>query len=173
MAKWQANKEARQSAYSEKLKDPRWQKKRLEVLQRDEWRCQVCGDDTSTLHVHHLSYERGKDPWDYLSDLLMTLCAECHEYETDARPAQEELVLKMLRERGFMSDDLIDIGSAIFHLPMLYVPDVMASVLDFALSDKDQVREMTERYFVMLAERRREREARQAILTAQEGTTQE
>ena len=30
--------------YSEKLKDPRWQKKRLEILERDNFRCQYCGD---------------------------------------------------------------------------------------------------------------------------------
>ncbi len=28
--------------YAEQLKDPRWQKRRLEILQRDEWRC-LCG----------------------------------------------------------------------------------------------------------------------------------
>jgi 5-methylcytosine-specific restriction endonuclease McrA len=28
--------------YLAKCKDPRWQKVRLEVFQRDEWTCQVC-----------------------------------------------------------------------------------------------------------------------------------
>ncbi len=40
--------------YSEKLKDPRWQKKRLEIFQRDEFHCQQCGDGENTLCVHYL-----------------------------------------------------------------------------------------------------------------------
>jgi hypothetical protein len=35
--------------YSDKLKDPRWQKKRLEVFERDGWCCQCCGDSESPL----------------------------------------------------------------------------------------------------------------------------
>ena len=43
-------------SYYEKLLDPRWQKKRLEILNRDEFKCRSCGDDKSTLHVHHGYY---------------------------------------------------------------------------------------------------------------------
>ena len=39
--------------YVEKLKDPRWQRKRLEILQRDDWKCYWCKDDKTTLNVHH------------------------------------------------------------------------------------------------------------------------
>lgn len=31
-----------QMSYAEQLKDPRWQKKRLEILNRDEWKCTWC-----------------------------------------------------------------------------------------------------------------------------------
>ncbi len=65
--------------YSEKLRDPRWQKKRLEVLERDKWECQCCFDDTNTLMVHHLRYIKGNDPWDYDDTDLITLCEECHK----------------------------------------------------------------------------------------------
>lgn len=64
------------NTYSEKLKDPRWQKKRLEILSRDNWRCTKCGEDKATLHVHHVSY--GGDPWEVDSILLVTLCEHCH-----------------------------------------------------------------------------------------------
>lgn len=30
--------------YSQKLRDPRWQKKRLEILERDSFTCQHCHD---------------------------------------------------------------------------------------------------------------------------------
>lgn len=62
--------------YVEKLKDPRWQKKRLEILQRDEFECQSCGDKESTLHVHHYTYS--ENPWDTPDDDLLTLCEKCH-----------------------------------------------------------------------------------------------
>lgn len=65
--------------YSERLKDPRWQRKRFEILQRDDFTCVVCGDKNNTLHVHHGYYERGLEPWEYDSSTLWTLCECCHE----------------------------------------------------------------------------------------------
>ena len=71
--------------YSEKLKDPRWQKKRLEILDRDSFTCKLCGDEETTLNVHHLKYT-GQYPWDIDSDFLITYCEDCHrmvEYYKD------------------------------------------------------------------------------------------
>jgi hypothetical protein len=65
--------------YSDKLKDPRWQKKRLEILDRDGFSCCSCGDKESTLHIHHKRYLKGKEPWEYENDLLVTLCEDCHK----------------------------------------------------------------------------------------------
>lgn len=65
-----------QRTYSEKLKDPRWQKKRLEVMSRDEFKCRLCWDDKTTLHVHHTKYNG--EPWEADSDCLVTLCEHCH-----------------------------------------------------------------------------------------------
>lgn len=65
--------------YSEKLKDPRWQRKRLEILQRDDFACCKCLSTTETLHVHHGYYEKGLEPWEYDDDTLWTLCESCHE----------------------------------------------------------------------------------------------
>jgi hypothetical protein len=64
--------------YSEKLRDPRWQKKRLKILERDGFTCQDCGDKDSPLHVHHVYYVKGREPWDYPQFSLRTLCEECH-----------------------------------------------------------------------------------------------
>ena len=65
--------------YSEKLKDPRWQKKRLEVLSRDNFTCQLCNDTKETLQVHHLKYIRGNEPWEYDLDNFKCLCESCHK----------------------------------------------------------------------------------------------
>jgi hypothetical protein len=62
--------------YSEKLKDPRWQKLRLKILERDQFKCTLCSDEKTTLHVHHEEYK--KDPWDADIDKLKTLCSDCH-----------------------------------------------------------------------------------------------
>ena len=65
--------------YFELLKRPEWQKKRLEILQRDDFTCQECADPSKTLHVHHTYYEAGILPWDYPSSSLLTLCEDCHK----------------------------------------------------------------------------------------------
>jgi len=92
----------KQSSYKKKLKDPRWQKKRLEVLSRDGWCCQNCGDKTTTLHVHHKSYGR-KDPWDYPLITLITLCENCHEDESFERLKTEQQLLQVLRDTANIS----------------------------------------------------------------------
>lgn len=62
--------------YAEKLKDPRWQKKRLQILERDNWQCQKCGDGESTLNIHHIQYNG--NPWEANDDKLITVCEDCH-----------------------------------------------------------------------------------------------
>lgn len=66
--------------YLEKLKSPKWQKKRLEVLQRDNFKCCLCGDEETELHVHHLKYT--KEPYDAPLSDLETLCKNCHHIKT-------------------------------------------------------------------------------------------
>jgi hypothetical protein len=63
--------------YQKKLLDPRWQRLRLKILERDNFACQDCGETTVTLHVDHSYYER-IEPWEYDQDTLMTLCGPCH-----------------------------------------------------------------------------------------------
>jgi hypothetical protein len=62
--------------YAEKLKDPRWQKRRLQVFERDGWKCTKCEGVKAPLHVHHLEYTG--EPWDAPDDKLVTLCEHCH-----------------------------------------------------------------------------------------------
>lgn len=84
------------SYYIEKLKDPRWQKKRLEVLQRDSWMCQKCFSKDKTLHVHHIIYGPC-EPWEISDFYLVTLCEICHqeiEFEKDRARRTTENYLK-------------------------------------------------------------------------------
>lgn len=70
------------TSYADLLKDPRWQKKRLLVLEAAGWECSSCGANDKTLHVHHLRYVRGRMPWEYPNDELEVLCEGCHEEAT-------------------------------------------------------------------------------------------
>jgi hypothetical protein len=99
--------------YAEKLRDPRWQKLRLEVMSRDQWRCQTCRDSTSTLAVHHRYYLRDREPWEYPLDALVTLCEWCHAYETRERPAAEQQLLATLRKANFSIGQLRALTTAI------------------------------------------------------------
>lgn len=69
------------TSYSEKLLDPRWQKKRLEILQDNDFTCEICGDTESTLHVHHKMYAKGREPWEYETEQYAVLCKTCHSYQ--------------------------------------------------------------------------------------------
>lgn len=58
-------------------KDPRWQRKRLKIMERDGWKCVACGASDKELHVHHLMYEN--EYWDTPDKYLQALCFECHD----------------------------------------------------------------------------------------------
>ena len=62
---------------NEAYKDPRWQKRRLQIMERDGWACIACGRTDQTLHVHHKAYHGM--PWDVSDHSLQTLCEKCHQ----------------------------------------------------------------------------------------------
>lgn len=64
--------------YNEQLKSPLWQKKRLEIMQRDNFTCQGCGSTENQLHVHHYVYKEGLKAWEHDTKLLSTMCEKCH-----------------------------------------------------------------------------------------------
>lgn len=64
--------------YNELLRHPFWQRKRLEVFQRDDFTCRKCMAKESNLQVHHLYYINSHKPWEYPNEALLTLCELCH-----------------------------------------------------------------------------------------------
>jgi len=101
--------------YNELLKDPRWQKKRLEIMQRDGFQCCLCGDTESTLNVHHKYYIYKKDPWDYPDELLVTLCEYCHKIEEEKKDLTKDFT-KVLLSRGYFNHTLDVLLEAILML---------------------------------------------------------
>ncbi len=65
--------------YKEQLADPRWQKKRLHIFERDKFTCQICLDTETNLQVHHTKYDYSKMAWDYPDYIYQTLCEDCHK----------------------------------------------------------------------------------------------
>ncbi len=101
------------SAYTQKFLDPRWQRKRLEILSRDQFCCQRCFDTESTLHVHHKFYRAGADPWDYPDEALVTLCEGCHENEGHFGKSADRELLEALKTRGALAAEIQGLASAL------------------------------------------------------------
>ena len=136
--------------YAEKLRDPRWQKRRLEVLERDEFACQWCSDDASTLAVHHLYYVKGKDPWDYPLDAYLTLCEACHKADRQEREEVERNLLDSLKRARLHSGDLEDLTELFLcvkeNLPFYRDVEMFISALGWMADDKNIVNRFIARY---------------------------
>lgn len=71
--------------YAEQLKSPKWQRKRLQVFERDKFTCQICDCGDDQLQVHHKSYDSTYQTkaWEYPDHIYQTLCCICHKELTD------------------------------------------------------------------------------------------
>ena len=134
-------------SYSEKLRDPRWQKKRLEIMQRDAFTCQECGAAEKTLNVHHCFYEYGKDPWDYPDSSLTTLCEDCHELESDTRWAKN-MLCRALSEKGFRMKHFMGLAYSILQQweDVVVGPDQLTTILE------DEIRKFADFYSKNIAD---------------------
>lgn len=104
---------SRESTYAAKLRDPRWQKRRLTIMERDDWTCQSCGIGDATLHVHHRWYVG--DPWEAPDDALVTLCEPCHEAESVGRREDERSIIHDLR-RIVLASGVNEVATAVHSL---------------------------------------------------------
>lgn len=65
--------------YSDKLLDGRWEDFRASYISRHGTTCQSCKRSNITAQVHHVVYEKGREPWEYDDQELMVLCRGCHQ----------------------------------------------------------------------------------------------
>jgi len=89
--------------YAEQLKSPKWQKKRLEILERDKFTCRICGDKEKELHVHHRIYKKNLKMWEYEDYILLTLCSDCHESMHSAYIDAQFMTSMFIEDHGFDS----------------------------------------------------------------------
>lgn len=117
--------------YSEQLKSPMWQKKRLEIMQRDNFTCQDCGDTESQLQVHHKSYVFNKNAWQYEDDNFITLCETCHSWVTDLKKGIKFNVDNYFNSTG----------------QLMYLHDIIKALSLMDKSDMSQVAKFTDFIF--------------------------
>ena len=121
------------NSYLEKLKDPRWQKKRLEIFERDNWMCQKCFDEKSTLVIHHKLYLPKTEPWDYPQELLITLCQPCHEEEWQSAQIDQSLLHAV--HSKFFSDDISEIAVGFYTMELPLQRENYGATIGWALTD--------------------------------------
>lgn len=118
--------------YSEKLRDPRWQKKRLEVLEACDWMCVGCHAVDRPLNVHHRWYISGRAPWEYPDIALTTLCDECHKgHPEEDQPKVEEwemLLSVLFDQKEHLWDGLSIAGEVMLRDPALAKQDLRDSI---------------------------------------------
>jgi len=104
--------------YSEKLQKPEWQNKRQEILKRDGYMCQRCSITDTELHIHHCYYENGLEPWEYNNQSLITLCRDCHEYETAHLDRNKRDMLNSLSRKGLLANVYEQLSFAFESVPI-------------------------------------------------------
>ena len=103
--------------YAQKMKDPRWQKRRLEILERDNWTCQCCGTTEKTLHVHHHYYLPKQEPWEADDFALTTICEVCHkDYAGFDFLSVGQKFQRIAGDAGFSENQITSIISSIDNL---------------------------------------------------------
>jgi len=106
---------ATREEFLQRYRDPRWQRIRLRIMERDDWKCRKCGATDNSLQVHHKKYE-GAMPWETSDRYLVTLCDRCHERLTELQRETRNIlaevpidqmaaIVEILRNAGGMAPD--------------------------------------------------------------------
>lgn len=73
---------AKEVSFKDSYCTAEWQRKKNRILERDNYTCQICGDNHGIMQVHHITYKHcnGKayNAWD---SELITLCKDCHDHD--------------------------------------------------------------------------------------------
>ena len=93
------------SDYDRFLSSREWHNKRIEIIQRDNCQCQICGRKES-LQVHHFCYYDIKMLDD---DNLVTLCKLCHEIVSEKVDEINRYTYRELLDRVFLKDFLSNV----------------------------------------------------------------
>lgn len=135
-------------SYSEQLRHPNWQRRRLEVMEEAGFECENCGDKETTLNVHHRLYVKGRMVWEYGNDELACLCEHCHRQEHGDREQLDALLaaagVGMTRIAtgllaGYLSTQLYDVEDADAlerQSPLEFIAGSLAAIFSYRLDKR-------------------------------------
>ncbi len=121
----------------------------MEILDRDDFKCQNCHSTTESLHVHHIAYTNG-EPWEIQPDLLITLCENCHEKETLELKKASQNLISAVKSKSFNSNDINKLAGLIEKMPIRHINEVQLAALELALSNGQYIDSLIEEYFLHL-----------------------
>ncbi len=127
--------------WADAYKDSRWQKLRLQVMERDGWKCKACGrgdGDGITLNVHHSYYESGTAPWEYPMRSLVTYCEECHKI----RHEEQKWAMNNIAKKS--NDALVGMTTAAYYFGKTL--EIFSSVERFGMSGQERLTLLRQKY---------------------------
>lgn len=111
-------------------------------MERDDFRCQNCGNPDTTLNIHHKYYIKDRDPWEYPDLSLITLCDYCHAKEHTSKTEIEKDLLISLYDIGFTTDDISEISAGFKKFKLMETSIWVAMALSKWLSNKKNQKEL-------------------------------
>lgn len=72
--------------------DPCWEAKRLEIMERDHFRCRQCGVMNITIDVRSGHFQRLDTTMEFPDSQLITLCSDCYSRERRYADEYEKLL---------------------------------------------------------------------------------
>ena len=139
--------------YQELLTDPRWQKKRLKIFERDSFTCVRCGRQDKTLHAHHKYYIKNRDPWDYKDCVIATLCDPCHKHEHDVSYTNSKALVNAMYDGGFLSDEILLISHSFRDIKHIYHPSNTAAMLSWAIRESEIMEHINELFLIKIGQK--------------------
>jgi len=85
--------------YQEKLQTPEWRDFKFRIVEKRGCKCQECGLSDEPIQLHHVTYLRGREPWEHPESIMLLLCGQCHEnrqvHDEEARFEFSQLCAQM------------------------------------------------------------------------------
>lgn len=131
---------ATKKQYFDQIKSPKWQKRRLEILSRDGFKCTSCSETNDQLHIHHLKYDFTKNIWDYEDEDLITLCEICHQEIEDSIKTTYSVIRKNVKS-NIQSSHLKNFMEKILS------QDDSGAVMFFIEKNFDKIKKMESEYW--------------------------
>ena len=104
--------------------------------------------------MHHCKYERGKEPWDYAPRSLVTLCASCHQGESEIGYAGRNAFIKALSAKGIVDSCFLSCIADLEAADFGFMPDFTLIILVRTLREPSLRQKMEDAYFSFQKEER-------------------